>query len=149
MGLFNDALDTVTQALDTALGNDIEVRDHPGRFTDDEFGKILLKPRSVRVAIEQIPDVEVEGDGVRKATVRFVAFILCADTRGEDRHKAALEIVEQITGIVVYNRWGKPEQFRSVAPDTITAENLYSGEIDNGKGLAWWAVSWTQAIQRR
>lgn len=148
MGVFNDALDTVTAEIQTALGADIEVKDHPGRFTDKELGQILTKRKAVRVAIEDIPGIKVEGDGIRGADIRFIAFVLCADQRGEDRHRAATEIVEELAALVPFNRWGRESMFRAVTPDSVQIENLYSGEISNGKGLAWWAVSWNQTTRR-
>lgn len=149
MGVINSALDIITEQLCEKFGSDIEVKDHPGRFTDDELGRILRKPKAIRVAVEQLPELKVEADGIRGATARFIVFVLCSDTKGEDRHRAALDIVEELAAFVVYNRWGRPDMFQAVSPSTIAAENLYSGEISTGKGLAWWALTWTQVIHRR
>ena|GEM_PF-2612744 len=149
MGLFNDALDAITEQLRGTFGDEVDVKDHPGRFTDDELGKIILRKRkNIRVAVEDIPALTVEGTGVRAAQARFIAFVLCSDGRGEDRHRAALDLVEELAKTVIYNRWDRPEMFKATTPDSITAENLYSGEISSGKGLAWWSVSWTQDIKR-
>jgi len=146
MGLFNDALDTITAALKDQLEG-IEVKDHPGRFTEQELGQLLIKRQAVRVAIEDVVEFSVDGSGRKRSDVRFIAFIFCADTHGEDRHRAATTIAEHIAHIVVYARWGKEKMFKAVEPATIAIENLYSGEVDKGKGLAWWAVSWTQTIK--
>lgn len=148
MGLLNDALDIITAEIQKKLPGDVEVKSHPGRFTDSELGQILRKRKAVRVAFEELPELTVDGDGVRGATALFMAFVLCSDTQGEDRHRAALDLVEVLAGIVTYNRWGRPEMFRAVEPGSITAENLYSGEISNGKGLAWWALYWKQTIRK-
>lgn len=143
----HQALTTITSSIQQKLGNDIEVKDHPGRFTQSELNQIVLKRRAVRVALEQLETVRVEGDGIREANARFVAFVICGDARGEDRHAAALDIVEKLTGMVTYSQWDAPDVFRAVPPATISVSNLYSGEIDGGKGIAWWAISWVQGIR--
>lgn len=148
MGLFNEALDAITADICDKLDDDVDVRDHPGRFTDDELSQIVTRKRkSVRIAIEELPALEVQGTGIRQAEARFIAFVLCSDGKGSDRHRAALDLIEDLSGIIVFSRWGNREMFRAVEPGNIVAENLYSGEVSNGKGLAWWSISWSQVIK--
>jgi len=147
MGNIAQALTTIVDQLQVAIGTDVEVKEHPGRFTEDELGKILIKRKAVRIAIEGFPKIDVQGNGLRLAQVRFNAFVICADLKGEDRHKVALEITEQLAGLITYATWDDPVKFASVSPATVAIENLYSGDLSNGKGIAWWAISWTQAIR--
>ncbi|MEM0953291.1 MAG: hypothetical protein AAGI24_04045 [Pseudomonadota bacterium] len=147
MGLLTDALSHITSQVRSALDADIDVQEHAGRFTEDELGKILLKPRSVLVAVEQLPELNVTTDGIQECTVQFLIFVICSDVRGTDRHAAALALVEQLLPLVVYARWGQDTRYQPVLPANITAENLYSGDISKGKGIAWWAISFTQAIR--
>lgn len=148
MGAITAALTTITEAIAQALGSEIDVQEHPGRFTEEELTKILLKPQSVRVAVEQVPKMDVEGTGLRGATLRFSAVVICADRRGSDRHQAALNIVEQLAALIPYAVWNDRARFKAVEPKNITADNLYSGDI-RGKGIAMWALSWEQAIRNQ
>ena len=147
MGVLLDSLDIITENLRENLSDDVDVSDHPGRFTDEELGKTIRKRKSVRVAIEDIPSLMVDGSGRKSAEVKYIVFVICSDTKGADRHKEAVNLIEELTGIITYQRWSKPEVFRAVEPGNITVENLYSGEISNGKGIAWWSISWQQAIR--
>lgn len=146
MGQIASALTAVTEALAAAMP-EVDVAEHPGRFTEDELGKYAMKQQAVRVAVEQVPAFESRGDGLRQASVRFVAFVICTDIRGQDRHQAALDIAEDIGTSVVFSQWNQPERFRAVAPDEVEITNLYSGPLSNGRGIAWWAVTWTQQIK--
>lgn len=145
MGLLHSSLQTVAGAIQQTLGADVEVKDHPGRFTERELGQIVKKRKAVRVAIEAIDTIQVQGNGQKRTQVQFNAFVMCADQPGQDRHEAALAIVETLAATLPFANWGDAETFRAVAPATIDIQNLYSGEVE-GKGIAWWAVSWTQGI---
>ena len=146
MGAITDALTTITAGIAQALAAEVDVQEHPGRFTEEELTQILLKQRSVRVAVEQIPALEVESSGVRKAEIQFSAVVICADRKGVDRHQEALNIVETLASLIPYATWGDRQRFRAVEPKNITADNLYSGDI-RGKGIAMWALSWKQTIR--
>jgi hypothetical protein len=147
MGALQRALSDVTAAMAQALEERVEVKGHPGRFTEDELGRIVLKHKAVRVAIEAVESVTVEGGGLRQANVRFAALVICGDRRGEDRHEAALEIIEDIVALVPYASWGDQQRYKAVAPNSVEITNLYNGDI-NGKGIAFWAVTWTQGIRQ-
>lgn len=149
MSVLLSALSTVESEICKALPQGIEVKQHPGRFTEGELSKVLTKRKAVRVAVEGVDRVEVAGDGLREATVRFSAFVICSDYRGDDRHEAAIEIVEQLVTLVTYSRWGNERLFAAVRPADIDVENLYSGDLSNGKGIAMWGVSWVQNIRNQ
>lgn len=146
-GFLNDALATITDQLDTHLEG-VDVASHPGRFTEAELGSIVRQRNAVRVAIEDLPQLTVAGNGLRQVDARFIAFVMCSDRAGSDRHEGALDLIERLIGLVVYARWGNESMFASVAPANISCANLYSGDTFDGKGLAWWAISWTQTIKK-
>lgn len=146
MGTLQAALQSVAATLAEQLPSDVSVQEHPGRFTEDELNRVLVQRKAVRVAIEGVESMEVEGGGLRKAQVRFAALVICSDQRGEDRHAAALELTEAIAGALPYQRWGNAKN-EAVLPSTIDVQNLYSGDI-NGKGIAFWALTWTQSIRQ-
>jgi len=146
MASIDTALATVTQGIASYLP-DIDVSEHPGRFTEDELGRTLTKQQAVRVAIERINNFNAQGNGIVEAEIQFAAFVICADKRGEDRHKTALVLIEKLAGLVTYARWDRPETFRAAIPDEIAIDNLYSGPLSNGKGIAMWVVTWNQKIR--
>jgi hypothetical protein len=148
MGTLTTALQDVTAALATAAGADVEVSDHPGRFTEDELGRIVTQPKAVRVAIEGVESMGVEGGGLREALVTFSALVICSDVAGADRHQSALEITEKLATMIPYNSWGQPRTYKAVAPNSVEVQNLYSGDI-NGRGIAFWAITWTQTIRQQ
>ncbi|MTI11603.1 hypothetical protein, partial [Sansalvadorimonas verongulae] len=128
--MFNDALDAVTQYLKTALAEEAkDVESHPGRFTQQELARLLTKKRAVRIAIEQSPNLNVTGQGFRDVTLIMAAYVICSDAKESDRHRGALAIVEKVLGELPYCRFGS-DFLLAVNPRTVTAENLYSGEID-------------------
>jgi len=146
MASIDSALTTVTQGIQAALP-DIDVAEHPGRFTEDELGRTLTKKQAVRVAIERINSFEAQGNGVVNAEIQFAAFVICSDKKGEDRHQTALVLIEQLAGLVTFARWNKPDTFRAANPADIAIDNLYSGPLSNGKGIAMWVVTWNQQIR--
>jgi len=148
MGFINTALTAIEDQLKTLVPSEVQVKQHPGRFTEDELSKTLIKRKAVRLAIEGFEKQSVQGNGIRMVQARFIAHVICSDIKGEDRHTAALDIVEQLVGVVAYAQWGDEAIFNSpVSPASIEVTNLYSGDLSNGKGIAWWSISWVQAIR--
>ena len=144
--MFNDALDAVTSHLKNLLVDEAkDVESHPGRFTQDELKRLLTKKRAVRVAIEQSPSLTVTGQGFRDVTLIMAAYVICSDAKESDRHKSALSLVETILQELPFCRFGT-DNLMPVNAGTVTAENLYSGEIDR-KGIAMWGVSWELTVK--
>ena len=143
--MLNQALESITTWIGTQLTDTVsDVESHPGRFTEAELERMLLSNKAVRIAIETAPGLTITGQGIHQARLLMAAYVICGDSSGVDRHKNALEIVEQIISLLPYNRFDTT-YLRSIDPKTITAENLYSGEIDN-RGIAMWGVSWEQTV---
>ncbi|KEQ12965.1 hypothetical protein GZ77_21295 [Endozoicomonas montiporae] len=76
----------------------------------------------------------------------MAAYVICSDTSDAPRHKSALAITEAIVELLPFNRFGE-NNLKPVSPASISAENLYSGEIDR-KGIALWGISWEQIIRK-
>lgn len=148
MGTLTTALTDITAALAAIVSDDVEVTDHPGRFTEDELGRTVTQSKAVRVAIEGVERMSVEGGGLREAEVRFSALVICSDRDGADRHQSALEITEQLVAKIPYASWDKPKTYKAVPPNTVEVQNLYNGDI-NGRGIAFWAITWTQNIRQQ
>ena len=145
MATLHDALIEITTGIGQALDPSIDVDQHPGRFTDAELGTLVLKKRAVRVAIEAVPQVSVNGPGAIQAQLLMSAFVICGDSAVAPRHQAALTIVHQLLGHIPHQRWGT-QYLRPVLPASLSVDNLYNGEIDR-KGIALWGVAWQQGYQ--
>lgn len=146
--LFNESLEAITNHLATALNQHCQdVQSHPGRFTEAELARLLTAKKAVRVAIENTPAVTVSGQGIQQARLLIAAFVICSDTKDAPRHKSVLKITEAILELLPFNRFGT-ENLRPLEPKTITAENLYSGEVDR-KGIALWGISWEQTVEKK
>ena len=145
MATLHDALIEITTGIKQALDPSIDVDQHPGRFTEAELGTLVLKKRAVRVAIEAVPQVSVNGPGAIQAQLLMSAFVICGDSAVAPRHQAALTIVHQLLGHIPHQRWGT-QYLRPALPASLTVDNLYNGEIDR-KGIALWGVAWQQGYQ--
>ena len=145
MASLHSALTAVTDGIVAALDPQIDVAQHPGRFTEAELERLVLKKRAVRVAIEGLPEVSVTGPGRIQAQLTLSAFICCGDSLAAPRHQAALALVESLLHLIPHQRWGVP-CLRPALPASLRVDNLYNGEI-NRKGVALWAVAWRQGYQ--
>lgn len=144
--MFNEALKTITDHFQTRLASfTSDVASHPGRFTEDELKRLLTGKSAVRIAIENTLELNVNGQGIHEAKLLMAAYVICSDNKTGPRHERALELTEAIVTLLPHNRFDLPEQFKPVVPRSISAENLYSGEIDR-KGLALWGISWEQRL---
>lgn len=143
--MINECLDVVTDAVTTELSSLCsDVEKHPGRFTETELVLVARKKRAVRVAVEDILEVNVSGLNKRSYKLLMVAFVVCSDKAGSDRTESAIQITEKLISVLPRNRWNS-EHYKPVLESSINAQNLYNGEI-NSKGVAMWAVSWHQTI---
>lgn len=141
-----DALDTITAGITNAIADpQVSIADHPGRFTEAELGALITKKRSIRIAIEQIPEIAILGPGTHRATLIISAFIICSDTTGTDRHRSAINLAEILLKVLPHNRW-QSEHLTAVLPGSIQADNLYSADIER-KGVAIWAIAWQQSVK--
>ena len=145
--MFNEALKAITDHLEVALVNHTtDAVSHPGRFTETELSRLLTARKAVRVSIENTQSVSVTGQGIQEANLLMAAFVICSDSKNEPRHESALLLTEAIIEQLPFSRFGT-DYLKPVKPSSISAENLYSGEIDR-KGIALWGISWEQTLTR-
>jgi hypothetical protein len=141
----NPYLEAVTTAIKTALVDACkDVESHPGRFTEAELKRISLSRRAVRIAVEDILETQVSP--MKRVSYRLLmaAFVICSDRDGPDRSESAIELVEKVISVLPRNRWNS-DDYKPVLESTISAQNLYSGEIEK-RGIAMWAITWNQTI---
>jgi len=145
MAALHDALAAVTAGIEAAIGDPrVDVASHPGRFTEAELERLILKQRAVRVGIEQVAELQTQGPGQVRAQILFAAFVVCGDSLAAPRHQAALALTDTLLAALPYQRWGV-SYLTAVLPASLRADNLYSGEI-NARGVALWALSWQQGF---
>lgn len=141
----NPYLDAVTAAVKAELiGVCKDVESHPGRFTESELKRISLSRRAVRIAVEDILETRISP--MKKVSYRLLmaAFVICSDRDGPDRSESAIEVVEKVISVLPRNRWNS-DDYQAVLETSISAQNLYSGEIEK-RGVAMWAITWNQTI---
>ena len=142
----NDALTTITAAIKTLLAEACpDVESHPGRFTEVELTRVARSKAAVRIAIEDIVEIKIDGLGKRKTTCLMTAFIICSDSQQQGRSEKVIELAEIIISALPRNNWNS-ESLQVVLEGSVSAQNLYNGEI-NKKGIAMWVVSWQQVIK--
>ena len=138
--MFNQALDDITIFIGHALkAMTSDVASHPGRFTEDELSRLLTKKTVVRIAIENTQRITVTGQSLREARLLMAAYVICSDSAGLPRNENALALTEAIVSLLPFNRFG-PDNLKPIEPCTISADNLYSGEIDR-QGIALWGIT--------
>ncbi len=145
--MFNQALQAITAHLQQQLASQTrDVTSHPGRFTETELSRLLTKKTAVRIAIENTQRITVTGQGLREARLLMAAYVICSDTTATPRNESALALTEAIVSLLPFNRFGA-DNLKPVEPGTISADNLYSGEVDR-QGIALWGVSWEQVVKQ-
>ena len=107
MAALHDALAAVTAGIEAAIGDPrVDVASHPGRFTEAELERLILKQRAVRVGIEQVAELQTQGPGQVRAQILFAAFVVCGDSLAAPRHQAALALTDTLLAALPYQRWG-------------------------------------------
>ena len=135
--------DAIVEAIKTALPDLYTVEAHGGRFDLNELKRWSKQAPAVLVAAVSVPTI---ADGpTHIAEVRWVAYLVTRDTPQATRDVAALDFSEALLRLVRKNTW---QLDNTQNPQRVTAENLYSGQVDS-HGMALWAVSWQQAVSLR
>jgi len=139
------ALDIVTTSLAATLAP-LRVQSHGGRFTESELALLLGDAPCILVAALSLTDYESRGRQRWAGTLRLGAYCLGADTPTEARATLAMDTALEIVDLLPGQLWGQSDQALRL-PDvaTITADNLYTGHINNLR-VALWAVAWTQTF---
>lgn len=139
-GQIDDARQAIVTAVKAHLGGHVTVEAHGGRFDRLELARYSKRAPAVLIAAMSMPRVEERPRS--RPQVQFAAFVVCRDAPSAPRDAQALTLAEALVRLVPRNQWGRED---AESPANISAENLYSGEIDK-LGIAMWAVSWRQTI---
>ena len=136
-------LAVVTERLATEF-SPLRVEAHGGRFVEKELPMLLGKAPCILVATLGLADYESRGRNRWAGTLRLGAYCLGADTPSEARSVLAMDTALQIVDLLPAECWGLDTQTcRPPDVTSISAENLYTGHINNLR-VALWAVAWTQ-----
>lgn len=117
---------------------------HGGRFDKEELQRIGTKAPAVFVSCLSFGGAEGE-TGETTAPVKWFLFIVTKDAPRQDKDELAMDMAEALVAHIVGNDW----DLGGVAieePTQIVGQNLFSTELDK-KGVAMWAVSFTQKMQ--
>jgi hypothetical protein len=148
MPTLHEATLAICEGLKAAVNDpQVDIADHPGQFTTDELRILARKRRAIRVALSNVPELTVNGPGQIHAQPSFSAAIICTDSPGLPRQQAALALVQTVLSALPHARWAT-EYLGPVLPKSISADNLYNGDIDS-QALAVWSINWTQGFKSR
>jgi hypothetical protein len=146
MPTLHDATLAIAAGIKATLDDPpLDIADHPGQFTPAELRVLARKRRAIRIALNGVPELSINGPGQFAATPSFSAAIICTDITGTSRQQAALDLVQDILVLLPHERWGTT-YLGPVLPKSISAANLYNGDIDS-QGLAVWTIQWQQGFK--
>jgi len=101
---------------------------------------------AMRIALLDVTEVQVSGTGARAAMATIGLFVIATDRRDNKRNAAALATVSEALEWLSFNQFGD-DRLMPADPKTISAQNLYSGDLDASTGVAFWGVRWQQRIK--
>ncbi len=123
-------------------GSKSSVQAYGGRFNLDELESVSATAPSIFISFLGIKSAKEQEDERVRLNGLYTAFIVTTDARGLDRDTAGKNMAEIMAKWLPNNRFGLLDVS---VPENIAAQNLYSGKA-RGKGVALWAVSWSQAV---
>lgn len=142
----NATLDTIAREARDQFPGIEDIETHPGEFTETELRRFHVGRVALRLAMVNVGEVQVGGTGTRTAQANMALFVVAADRQDNQRTQAALAVVSEAIEWLAHNRF-KDDRLLPVDPRTISAENLYSGELDKTTGIAFWGIRWQQRIK--
>ena len=119
------------------------VEQHGGQFNESEVPILLAKCPALLVSILDIPEFLPHGAKRYRGSLKLAIYVFGKDG-DQDRATWTLSTVFSLLALLQGQRWGLSDALLPV-PDTISAENLYSGHVNNLR-VALWVVSWTQSF---
>ena len=138
-GLLNHVVNALTPVFAP-----LPVAAHGGRFTEDELPMLLGEAPCLRVAILGLPRYVVRGRERWSGEVRLAVYCLGTDTPSISRADLAMDTAIRLVDWLPDQRFGLSEQeSRIPETDSIRAENIYTGDINNLR-VALWGVAWNQ-----
>nr|WP_248290677.1 hypothetical protein [Brenneria salicis] len=122
------------------------VERHIGQFNTPEEVKRHLSDKngSIRIAALRARDIHHQAGGVI-GTVTWCAYVMATDYWGYGRDLRAEVMVARLVKRIASPLAAK-EMGAERKADTISADNIYSGSLDN-LGLTMWAVMWSQEFK--
>ena len=140
------ASDSVIQAAKSEFQEAKTIEAHPGEFDEAELRRFRVGDLDLRVAVLDVPEVSTRGTGLGVATATMAMFVICTDRQEQDRAQKALATVSKALDWLAHNKF-ENDDLLAVDPRTITAQNLYSGDLDQNSGIAFWGIRWQQRIK--
>lgn len=140
----SEARTALAEALVPLFPEVRSVKEHGGRFAERDIPLWLADAPCLRVACFGLQDYQLTGRKRWSALLRLGVFCLGADTATLDRDILAMDLANRLIDLLPRNTWGltvgdcQPPEL-----NTLIAENLYSGHINNLR-VSFWAVSWSQ-----
>lgn len=138
-------LQQIAEGLQQLLGSDCRVETHDGQLSRDELKSATNRAPVVMVAFIGLPGMQPRGRDQWQVAASLAASILVRDQPGRPRHLLALDLAARVLQTIGTSAdWGRADWFRAAEPDSIVANNLYSGALDEVQGVSLWAVTWMQ-----
>lgn len=135
-----DLRETIKTTLKTLVEDFAQVDTHGGRFDEAEVQRWAKHAPCAVVGALSVPSVS-DDSGQPVLRWQWGVFIVTKDERARPRDAVALALTEACLGIITPSqRWGDD---RAQPPESIQAQNLYSGTLDK-TGISLWAITWTQ-----
>lgn len=134
--------DSIVSTIETQFPAFNTVKSHGGRFDQQELMRYGLRSPAALVTVIGTRGKATSHAGQATATIQFACYIVAVGQSDNPKDSEVLDLVELITAAAVNNLWAYSD---AQAPKDTRMDNLYTGTIDN-KGVALWAVLWTQLV---
>ena len=114
-----------------------------GTISTELIKSAAARAPAIRVGVTRVQPTEVDGRGRVSCDLRWTALVITTGGNNQAKDDAAMDLTLALIAQLGFQRWGLPEDARSIKPDSITANNLYSGPLDRNSA-AIWRIDWTQ-----
>ncbi len=118
------------------------VEPHGGNFTERDVPMLLAKAPAILVACTVIPAMQPAGLHRWRTSLQWALFVLGADTATTERDVVAMDTVFDLLLWLPTQRWDVPNA-GLIEHDSMTANNLYTGSLNNLR-IALWGMRWNQ-----
>ena len=138
-------LDQLVAVLSDALGTGCEVEAHDGLLSQDDLRRYLASESPVcAVAIVGLENIQLANRDQLSAQAEVVASIISRSADGE-AYRSALDLAARVVWVITQSAsWRDARLFRTPLPNTVRAETLFSGALDENEGITVWGVTWSQ-----
>ena len=139
----NDILQAIAVHIKTQITALQACETHGGRFDINELMRVSARSPGLFLSVVKIDDIKRQ-HGTWQAAVTIGAFTIARDTPGADRSVLGLALVQALAQVLPENTWAIDEAITT--PQSINAQNLYSGGLDK-KGVSLWGTTWRQTFE--